>query len=97
MNIFIIILVLIIIIFIFNNYNINIQEKLNNVENNDIKKIDQNICSKSCCNYNQYGKNDKKDNKYVSSNFFCNYGQGSGCLCVSKDDLNYLSSRGNNT
>jgi hypothetical protein len=34
---------------------------------------------------------------YIGSNMSCNFGNGSGCLCVSKDDFNYLAERGGNS
>ena len=87
-----------------NNYSNSIKESLSNTM--EIRKLDKNICSKQCCKHTQWPvPHDlhKKDipeeemKNYVGTNFSCNFGSGSGCLCVSKDDFNYLANRGNNT
>jgi hypothetical protein len=75
-------------------------EKLDNVD--EIIKIDKNMCSQDCCNHTQWQvphmeKKDDKYKDYVGSNFSCNNGEGSGCLCMSKTDLDYLANHGNNT
>ncbi len=84
----------------------NSKENLTNVGSNDqIVKIDQNLCSRQCCKQTQWPLPEELKTKdipeeklsnYVGSNFSCNYGNGSGCLCVSKENINYLSNRGNN-
>jgi hypothetical protein len=92
---------------IIDNKNIQctnkLKEKLSNIKNS--KKLDTNICSKQCCNHTQWPIpsdamtkeiSDKEMEKYVGSNLSCNFGSGSGCLCVTKDDMNYLSNRGLN-
>ncbi len=71
-----------------------------------IRKLDKNICSKQCCNHSQWPvphdaksgpiPKDKLKN-YIGTNMSCNFGEGSGCLCVTKDDFNYLANRGGNT
>jgi len=71
-----------------------------------IQKLDLNMCSKQCCNHNQWPvphdikqgpiPKDKLKN-YIGSNLTCNYGKGSGCLCVTKDDFNYLADRAGNS
>lgn len=75
-----------------------LKEGLTNV--NDIPKLDLNRCSKQCCGQSNWPVphmvKDEEMKNYVGSNFSCNLGSGSGCLCVSKDDVNYLSKRGNN-
>jgi hypothetical protein len=40
--------------------------------------------------------NENKKENYIGSNLSCNSGSGSGCLCVTKKDINYLSDRGFN-
>lgn len=67
----------------------------------DNMKPDLNKCSRSCCKHAQWpvphmklGNQMKDDN--VSTNLMCNHGQGGGCVCVSKKNYNYLTSRGNN-
>ncbi len=81
-----------------------LKEHLNNSEPN--VKIDKNICSRQCCKFAQWPiphdlteKQIPEDQlkNYVGTNMSCNFGNGSGCLCVSKDDVNYLSNRGGNS
>ena len=69
-----------------------------NAKKNEIKKLDRNKCSRDCCLHTQWPAPhmpEKKSDKYVGSNFMCN-GNGGGCLCVSKDDKDYLAKRGLN-
>lgn len=67
----------------------------------ELKKLDQNKCSKHCCKHTQWAvphdvqPTDEYEN-YVGSNLSCNFGAGSGCLCVTKKDMHYMSSRGSN-
>ena len=71
-------------------------------DNEDIFKLDNNICSRKCCGINQYltdelkniDDNTKEREKYIGSNFSCNFGNTSGCLCISKDDYKILNQRG---
>ena len=82
-----------------------VKEKFVN-SSNVIRKLDQNMCSKQCCNHSQWPvphdaksgpiPKDKLKN-YIGTNLTCNYGNGSGCLCVTKDDFNYLANRGGNS
>lgn len=69
------------------------------------RKLDKNICSKQCCKHVQWpvphdAKTkeipDKELENYIGTNLSCNFGSGSGCLCVTKDDFNYLANRGSN-
>jgi hypothetical protein len=78
--------------------NLNKTEGLDNTDN--IKKLDLNMCSQLCCNQTQWPvahmpKNEKTKD-FVGSNLSCNFGRGSGCLCVKKEDMNYLTDRGGN-
>ena len=71
-------------------------ENMSNLER--MMTIDQNNCSKDCCNHTQWSyphdnRTDEMKNKYVGSNFSCE----NGCLCVKKQDLTNISLRGNNT
>ena len=91
----------------------NFLEKLTNVDNqpkprypDPAPKIDLNKCSRQCCSQTQWPLpqelqvNDmtpEEASKYMPNNFSCNFGESSGCLCLTKDNYNYLSSRGNNT
>ena len=82
-----------------------LKEKFGN-NSTEIRKLDQNMCSKQCCNHSQWPvphdaksgpiSKDKLKN-YIGTNLSCNYGEGSGCLCVTKDDFNYLANRGGNS
>ena len=81
------------------NTNINnIKEKLENISTG-IKKIDTNKCSRNCCKFTQWKlPNELIDlstniNNYIPTNMSCNFGNGSGCLCVTNDDYNYLANR----
>lgn len=73
-------------------------EKLDNIFDNDITKIDMNKCSKSCCKHAQWNipfiTQNPDYNNFIGSNFSCNFGDGSGCLCVTKNDMNVLTNRG---
>ena len=35
--------------------------------------------------------------QYIGTNYSCNFGQGSGCLCMTKEDLSIIENRGSNT
>jgi hypothetical protein len=83
-----------------------LKEHLNNTNTEPTNKIDKNMCSKQCCKFTQWPLPDGLIEKtipedqlknYVGSNMSCNFGNGSGCVCVTKDDLNYLSSHGGNS
>jgi hypothetical protein len=82
----------------------NSNEQIDNFSNL-IRKIDQNICSPYCCKHTQWPvsfntTNPKVDpnlfKDYIGTNLSCNGGpDGGGCLCVNKEDYEYLSKRGN--
>lgn len=86
----------------------NSEELRETLENtNQLKRLDQNVCSKQCCKHVQWpvphaatggtsGTGAKEFEKYIGTNLTCNLGSGSGCLCVTKDDFNYLANRSNN-
>ena len=67
-------------------------------------KIDTALCSKACC-YQQYpvpfntvvDPNVPNPSKYEKTNFMCNYGSGSGCVCITNKQKNRLGSRMGNT
>jgi hypothetical protein len=88
---------------------INKEEQIDNftsllTSNND-NKIDKNMCSIHCCKHVQwpvlFNTNDpnvKPDlfKNYIGSNLSCNNGPtGGGCVCVTKENYEYLSNRGN--
>ena len=75
-------------------------EKYSNL--NDFHKIDTNICSANCC-VSQYPisfdvKEDSrlKNRKYVPTGLTCTGHHGTGCVCVTKEQKDYLTKRGNN-
>ena len=86
----------------------NIFDSFNEIENFDdtkidmndnsyIPKIDMNKCDKSCCRHSQWMPSYmtlNPDKKYIGSNYSCNRGEGSGCLCVTQNDLDFLTKRG---
>lgn len=68
-------------------------------------KLDTNLCSKQCCAQTQWplpaelqinDMSKEEAKKYIPTNFNCNLGNGSGCLCVTSDQFNYLANRGSN-
>ena len=87
----------------------NSKEQIDNftelLNNNNIRKIDQNLCSKHCCKHTQWpvpfnttepNSNPDLFKDYIGSNFSCNNGPtGGGCVCVTKEDYQYLSNHGN--
>jgi hypothetical protein len=93
----------------YNNIdNKKFKEHLENVlDNGPPVKIDTNKCAKSCClrtewalppelQSNDVSKEELKN--YIPSNFSCNFGSknGSGCVCYTKEDANYLTNKGGN-
>ena len=76
-----------------------IREKMESLKGGNILKLDRNKCSRDCCLHTQWPAPhmpEKKSDKYVGTNFMCNGGSGGGCLCVSKDDREYLAKRAHN-
>ncbi len=76
-----------------------IKENMTSLINEKLRKLDTNNCSRDCCLHTQWPAPHmpkKEPSDYVGSNFMCNGGRGGGCLCVTKDDKNYLSERANN-
>jgi hypothetical protein len=87
-----------------------IKERLDNISMDRAlqpsDKLDLNMCSKQCCKFTQWpvpgdamgGPIPKeKLDKFIGSNYSCNSGSGSGCLCVSKESLEPLINRGGNS
>tara|TARA_B110000977_G_C11079814_1_gene492555 strand:+ start:1003 stop:1347 length:345 start_codon:yes stop_codon:yes gene_type:complete len=60
-------------------------------------KIDALKCSHSCCNWNQWPVPHMKINNSLSTNLTCNRGNGSGCVCAKKEDIDFLGKRGGNS
>ena len=89
---------------------LNSKEQIDNftdlLAGNNIRKLDQNICSTQCCKHTQWpvpfnttdpNVDPKIFKDYIGSNLSCNNGQtGGGCLCVNKKDYEYLSNHGEN-
>tara|TARA_B100000795_G_C22507151_1_gene326269 strand:+ start:98 stop:439 length:342 start_codon:yes stop_codon:yes gene_type:complete len=60
-------------------------------------KLDTLKCSHSCCNHTQWPVPHIKKNSHLATNIMCNRGNGSGCVCMDKKNINYfLSNRGGN-
>ena len=75
------------------------------IRQNYFPRIDKNICSKQCCKHIQWPvpfntKNpivsDDTLKNFIPSNLSCNGGENGGCVCLTKDDFNYLANHGQN-
>ena len=85
--------------------NREVREKLSNIGKN-ISKIDTRMCSPQCCKFTQWQlpkeiqpkgpmtEDQLKD--VIGSNFSCGWGEGGGCVCLTKDDFNMLSDHAGN-
>ena len=100
-DIYKLLLLLLIILIILLCKNNKIKEYLTNIDNdinNDIFKIDKNQCSKSCCKHVQWKLpkelENTENNDIIPSNFSCNFGEGSGCVCLNKNQYNFMENRG---
>ena len=92
----------------YNNVDNKIfKENLENVLQDVPVKIDTNKCAKSCCLHTEWplppelqqqDLSPEELKKYIPSNFSCNFGSknGSGCVCYTKEDSNYLTNKGGN-
>lgn len=96
----------------FNSEKKEIVEKLENAMmplKIDTNKCSRSCCVNSGWPYPDQIKDkeisDKDMEKYIPSNYSCNFGSnnnsgsgssGSGCVCFTKEDSNYLGSRGGN-
>ena len=96
----------IVILWIFMYDNKNVKEKLTDVKNEQYNQLDKYMCSKQCCKFaqwpvpkelNEHTIPDDKLVNYIGSNFACTGGDKSGCLCITKDESQYLSQRGGNS
>lgn len=83
----------------------NFDSLVNTPSTANMPKIDTKKCSTSCCGLNQWPvPNDIADpnmsqeelKKYIPSNFGCAFGDYKGCVCLTQDDSNYLTNRGQN-
>jgi len=85
--------------------NRELVEKLENAV--DPFKIDTLKCSPSCCINSGWAVPNELKSKdipekemkdYIPTNYSCNFGSnnGSGCVCVKKNNFDYLGSRGGN-
>lgn len=84
-----------------NSEDDEIRENFNN-KLNDFHKIDTNICSANCCG-SQYPvsfdvKEDERliEGKYIPTNYTCTGQHGTGCVCITKEQRDYLAERGEN-
>ena len=59
-------------------------------------KVDTLKCSTSCCNWTQWPVPHMKKSDSLATNLMCNRGDGSGCVCAKKEDLDFLGKRGGN-
>ena len=80
----------------------NFVAQLNN-PNINMPKLDTRKCSTSCCGLNQYplpkeladpNISQEELKNYIPSNFGCTLGDYNGCVCLTQDDSNYLTNRG---
>ena len=73
------------------------EEKITNLE-----KVDTNICSPVCCGTQwptsvPLPQDDRlKGKEYASTNFTCSGKKGTGCVCSTGSQMEFLSNRGNN-
>jgi hypothetical protein len=89
----------------YNSDNMKVKEELENLTNDVTTKIDLNKCARSCCLNSNWpvpkelipnDVNPEELNQYVPTNFSCNLGNNTGCPCVKKSELDYLTSKGQN-
>uniref|UniRef100_A0A6C0H845 Uncharacterized protein n=1 Tax=viral metagenome TaxID=1070528 RepID=A0A6C0H845_9ZZZZ len=106
-NIFIIIILIILLFYCVGlpylnscyNKTINNLEGLDNINNiyYELNKIDLNKCSKDCCNFTEWPiPHIQKVNNSIPTNYSCNLGNGSGCVCINELNINNLTHRGYN-
>ena len=93
-------IVVAIVILLFVMYGYPMVEKMTLINDDiDVKTIDTNTCSRSCCRHVQWKPPHMKEHKndgFVGSNYMCNGGNGGGCVCITNEDKEYLTHRGNN-
>jgi len=86
---------------------IKLKENLENIFTGEPKFLFSNKCSRSCCINSGWPYppevletdiSAKELKNYVPTNFSCSLGSNlnGGCLCTTKQDLEYLSKRGGN-
>jgi hypothetical protein len=91
----------------YNDDKKEMRENLENILNKSIYPIDTNKCSRSCCKSASWPlpeellENDIQAEElatYVPNNFNCMNGPNnkSGCLCVTQQDMNYLTNKAGN-
>jgi hypothetical protein len=91
----------------FNKDKNTLRENLENILNQSIFPLDNNKCSRSCCKSNGWPlpkellENDidpEELKNYVPNNFSCTDGPSnkSGCLCVTQQDMDYLTNKAGN-
>lgn len=85
----------------FGNYN---NFEIVNDKTIPVAKIDKNVCSKQCCKFEVWQppfviKNPNVDSKFmdkfIGTNLSCGNGpESGGCVCMTKNDFNYIANRG---
>ena len=101
------VIVLMPILKICKNIKSPLKEKLENIFNNEPKFLFNNKCARSCCINSGWPYpnellekdiNKEELKNYIPTNYSCGLGSNinGGCLCVTKDDFDYLSKRGGN-
>ena len=80
----------------------NVKKALRILSKDD--KIDKRMCSRQCCKYDDAylpkelipkGPLTKEQLKqYVRSSYTCTGGNGSGCPCIKKEQMDYYANRG---
>lgn len=75
-----------------------LKEKMSPLNQDNILKVDMNTCSRECCKHSQWRAPhmNNPDKEHVGTNLMCNGGNGGGCVCMKKEEFQYLSSRANN-
>ncbi len=81
-----------------------LKEGLENISSNT--KLDQNLCSRQCCKHVQWpvpgeltagNMTPEQLANFIPSNLTCSNGDSSGgCLCIKKEEFNFLANRGTN-
>jgi len=98
-NITLFLIILVIIIFFLFVLPYIDKKYYNSCENmTNIIKNENLICNKNCCIGTQWKipHMESIDKSYTPTNMMCKFNQDSGCICMNKEQFNYLSSRANN-
>lgn len=69
------------------------------INNDSILKVDKLRCSRDCCKFNQWPlpiELQVGQSEFIGSNFSCNNGGTSGCVCIESDNMNTLGNHAGN-